>query len=52
MAVDILVNANEPIVASDIIVETSLHYKNFVPDTFFPYFFAPVVRVNGAIHIV
>lgn len=50
--VAIMVNSDENIVATDLLIETSLSYKDFIPDTFFPYFFAPKITDNGLIHIV
>lgn len=42
----------EEISAVDLMMETSLTYKDFVPSTVFPYFLPPVTRSNGLLHIV
>jgi hypothetical protein len=36
----------------DLMMETSLVYKDFVPSTLFPYFLPPVIRANGLLHVV
>ena len=52
VAIDINVDAKgKPIAASDIVMESSMKYVDFVPATAFPYFFPPVIRKNGLIHI-
>jgi hypothetical protein len=53
VAVDIVVDtSNQAIAATDIIIETSLDYVDFVPDTtFFPNFFPPKVD-DFSIHII
>lgn len=44
--------AGETISATDLMMETSLEYKDFVPTSMFPYYLPPVVRSNGLLHIV
>jgi hypothetical protein len=52
VAADIIVNTdNKDIAATDVMIESSLDFVDFVPSKMFPYFFPPKVG-NGAIHIV
>lgn len=51
--IDVYVDTQgEEISAVDLMMETSLLYKDFVPTTIFPYFLPPVTRSNGLLHIV
>jgi hypothetical protein len=51
--IDIYVDTQEQeISALDLMMETSLVYKDFVPTSIFPYYLPPVVRSNGLLHIV
>lgn len=51
--IDVYVDtAWQEISAMDLIIETSLEYKDFVPTELFPYFFPPTVKSNWLIHIV
>lgn len=51
--IDVYVDANwQEVAAMDLVMETSLKYKDFVPTEFFPYFFPPVIKGNWLIHIV
>ncbi len=51
--IDVYVDTQgQEISALDLMMETSLMYKDFVPITTFPYYLPPVVRSNGLLHIV
>lgn len=51
--IDVYVDTQgEEISAVDLMMETSLIYKDFVPATMFPYFLPPVVRSNWLLHVV
>lgn len=51
--IDVYVDtAWQEISAMDLIIETSLEYKDFVSTDLFPYFFPPTVKSNWLIHIV
>lgn len=53
VAIDVYVDTQgEEISAMDLMMESSLLYKDFVPTQMFPYFLPPVVRSNGLLHIV
>ncbi len=53
IATDIFINAEwNPVAATDVVIETSLEYVDFVPSKeLFPNFFPPKIK-SGAIHIV
>ena len=44
--------AGQEISAMDLIIETSMEYKDFVPTDLFPYFFPPIIKSSWLIHIV
>jgi len=51
--IDVYVNTEwQEISAMDLVMETSLLYKDFVPTDMFPYYLPPVIKSNGLIHIV
>jgi hypothetical protein len=51
--IDVYVDTQgQEVSAMDLMMETSLSYKDFVPTTIFPYYLPPVVRSNGLLHIV
>lgn len=51
--IDVYVDTEgQEISATDLMMETSLTYKDFVPTEMFPYFLPPVIRSNGLLHIV
>jgi hypothetical protein len=51
--IDVYVDTNQQEVSAiDLVMETSLIYKDFVPTNVFPYYLPPVVRSNGLVHIV
>ncbi|HCB51163.1 TPA: hypothetical protein DEP21_01070 [Patescibacteria group bacterium] len=54
VSVDIVMDAQgKQVSTTDIVMESSMTYVDFVPNkSLFPYYFPPVVRSNGLIHIV
>ncbi|MDD3262871.1 MAG: hypothetical protein PHR61_03410 [Candidatus Absconditabacteria bacterium] len=54
VVVDVFVDAmGKNVSTTDVILESSMKYLDFIPNTsLFPYFFPPVVRTNGLVHIV
>ena len=44
--------AGQEISAMDLMFETSLQYKDFVPTELFPYFFPPIINDKWQVHIV
>lgn len=53
VAIDVYADTQgEEISAMDLMMETSLMYKDFVPTQMFPYFLPPVVRSNWLLHVV
>lgn len=52
VALDVMINTdNKEIAASDIVIESSLDFVDFVPSNLFPYFLPPKVS-NNLIHLV
>ncbi|MEI8009542.1 MAG: hypothetical protein WCI00_09650 [bacterium] len=53
IATDVVINTDgKPVAATDVVIETSLAYVDFVPSKkLFPNFFPPKIK-NDAIHIV
>ncbi len=51
--VDVIVDSKwENISAMDLMMESSMEYKDFVATDAFPYYLPPVIRSNGLLHIV
>ena len=51
--IDVYVDtAWQEISAMDLMIESSLEYKDFIPTDLFPYFFPPTIKSNWLIHIV
>ena len=51
--IDVFVDtAGQEISAMDLMFETSLQYKDFVPTELFPYFFPPIINDKWQVHIV
>jgi len=51
--IDVYMDTNwYEISAIDLMIESSMEYKDFVPSDLIPYFFKPIIRDNGLVHIV
>lgn len=51
--IDVYVDTKgQEISAMDLMMESSLDYKDFVPSDMFPYFFKPIIESNWLIHVV